>query len=126
MDPRALETATNEHDAAREAHRKLTEQVEEAKAELAKALEWVEALEGKRSHDEPGWSGRSHHKVSRLVGKLDDLQVQLKEERDLVDRKQWELDELKHCRELEILRAKESMREEIHTAHAEELRARAS
>ena len=82
----------------------MTEHLEEAEAELAKALEWVEALEGKRGHDEPGRSERSHHEVSRLVGQLDDLQVQLEEERDLVDRKQWELDELKRCRELEILR----------------------
>ena len=49
--------------------------------------------------------------------------MQLEEESDLIDRKQWELDELKRCRELEILTAKESVREEIHTAHAEELRA---
>ena len=123
-DPRALETATIQRDAAREAQRKLTEQLEEAKAELAKALERVEALEGKRCHDEPGRSERSHHEVSRLVGQLDDLQVQLEEERDLVDRKQWEMDELKRCRELEVLRAKEGVREEIHAAHAEELRAR--
>lgn len=33
------------------------------------------------------------------------------------------MDELKHCRELQILRAKESVRKEIHAAHAEELRA---
>ena len=58
-----------------------------------------------------------------MVGQLDDLQVRLKEERDLVDRKQWEMDELKRCRRLEILRAKESVREEIQAAHAEELRA---
>ena len=49
--------------------------------------------------------------------------MQLEEERNLVDMKQWELDELKRCRELEILRAKESVGEEIHAAHAEELRA---
>ena len=95
----------------------MTEQLEEAEAELVKALERVEAPEGERSHDEPGWPERSHHEVSRLVGQLNDLQVQLKEEHDLVDRKQWEL-------KLEILRAEESVREEIHTAHAEELRAR--
>lgn len=33
------------------------------------------------------------------------------------------MDDLKRCRELEILRAKESVREEIHAVHAEELRA---
>ena len=49
--------------------------------------------------------------------------MQLEEDRDLIDMKQWELDELKRCRELEILRGKESVREEIHAAHAEELRA---
>ena len=53
--------ATIQCDAAREAQRKLTEQLEEAEAELTKALEWVEALEGERGHDEPGWSERSHH-----------------------------------------------------------------
>ena len=123
-DPRVLETATIQRDAAHEAQRKLTEQLEEAEAELAKALERVEALEGERGHDEPGRSEKSHHEVSRLVGQLDDLQVQLEEERDLVDRKQWELDELKRCRELAVLRAKENVREEIHTADAEQLRAR--
>ena len=50
--------------------------------------------------------------------------MQPDEECDLVDRKQWELDELKCCRELALLRAKENVREEIHAAHAEELRAR--
>ena len=43
-DHRALETATIQHDAAREAQQKLTEQLEEAEAELAKALGRVEAL----------------------------------------------------------------------------------
>ena len=117
-----METATIQHEVARDAQWKLTEQLEEAEAEPAKALEWVKALEGERGHDEPGQSERSHHEVSRLVGQLDDLQVQPEEERNLVDRKQWEMDELKHCRELEISWAKESVRE-IHAPHAEELRA---
>ena len=49
-----METATIQGDAAREAQRKLTEQLEEAKAEVAKALEWVEALEGERGHVSQG------------------------------------------------------------------------
>ena len=89
-----METATIQCDVAREAQRKLTKQLEEAKSELAKALEQVEALEGKRGHDEPGRAERSYHDISQLVGQLDDLPVQLKEEHDLVDRKQWEMDEL--------------------------------
>ena len=94
----------------------MMEQLEEAEAELAMAVERVKALEGERGHEEP-------LRGQPTSCQLDDLQVQLEEEHDLVDRKQWEMDELKHCRELEILWAKESVRE-IHAAHAEELRAR--
>ena len=62
-----LEAATIQCDTAREAQLKLMEQLEEAEAELAKAIEQVEALEGERGHDEPGRSERSHHKVNQLV-----------------------------------------------------------
>ena len=52
-DLRSLKTATVQHDTARDAQWKLTEQLE-AKAELAIALERMDALEGERDHDEPG------------------------------------------------------------------------
>ena len=94
----------------------MMEQLEEAEAELAMAGERVKALEGERGHEEP-------LRGQPTSCQLDDLQVQLEEEHDLVDRKQWEMDELKHCRELEIMRTKENVREEIQVAHAEELRA---
>ena len=45
----------------------MTKQLEEAKSELAKALERMEALEGERGHDEPGRAERSYHDVSQLV-----------------------------------------------------------
>lgn len=85
-----METATIQCDVAREAQRKLTKQLE-AEAELVKALEWMEHWRVKGIM----MAERSYHEVSKLVGQLDDLQVQLEEERDLVDRKQWEIDELK-------------------------------
>lgn len=80
-----METATIQCDMAREAQRKLTKQLEEAKAELAKALEWVEHWRVKGIM----MAERSYNEVSQLVGQLDDLQVQLEEECDFVDRKQW-------------------------------------
>ena len=59
-DRKALETATIQRDGAREDEQKLSEQLEETEAEVAKALEQMEALEGERGHDEPVRSERSH------------------------------------------------------------------
>ena len=51
------------------------------------------------------------HLMNKFIRRLEE------EERDLADSKQWELGELKRCMELETLRAKEAVREEMRAAH---------
>jgi len=123
-----LETAKRERDAAKKAEKKLRSELgaakgraddldrelAEATSELSVALDRVAALEeGRGSADDEG-----HEVVVR------ELQDQRDEARDDADRKQWEVDQLKKDLELETMRAKEKVREELQVANALELQTR--
>ena len=124
-----LTTLRRERDAAKDAEKELKKQLKAAKeqldksnreltdatAELAEALEEVEALKGDLSE-----SGDEHGR-GRMI---EDLQAQYDEVCDLVDCKQWEIDKINESVELQVLRAKESVREELQGKHAKELQTR--
>ena len=128
VDPEELQAAKRERDVPRKAERKIKGELEvamvqvgdldrelaEATAELSTALDRIAALEEGRvtARDE------GHEVVIR------GLQDQLDEARDDADRKQWEVDQLQRDLELETMRAKESVRGELHVAHALELQTR--
>ena len=128
VDPEELQAAKRERDVARKAERKIKGKLEvamvqvgdldrelaEATAELSTDLDRIAALEeGHATARDEG-----HEVVIR------GLQDQLDEARDDADRKQWEVDQLQRDLELETMRAKESVRGELHAAHALELQTR--
>ena len=55
---------------------------------------------------------------------IEELSCKLEEAEDLTHQKQWELDQLHKQSELEILKAKESLREELKSVHTQELKVR--
>ena len=127
VDPEELQAAKRERDVARKAERKIKGELEaamvqvgdldrelaEATAELSTALDRIAALE--EGHATARDEGHE-------VRKSEDCKTSWM--RHVTDRKQWEVDQLQRDLELEMMRAKESVRGELHAAHALELQTR--
>ena len=92
----------------------------EAAEELAVTKERLASLGG---GDDPSGEGRESE-VSRPIPQVGEMRGRLDEADDLLDRSQWEMEQLRAQSELEVLKAKESVRAEMQKAHSQELRVR--
>ena len=97
-----------------DAHQRL----EEASAALEEALAELSTARSAGGRDPRG------SEVEELTQEMEDLRSRYEEAEDLTHQKQWELDQLQSQCELDTLRAKESLREELKAAHAQELKVR--
>jgi len=112
-------------DELRDTQRRLEETsqaLSEAEEELAAARDRLGELEPKDRGDlsEPG----HRPEVEELTLKIEKLQRCYEEAEDLSHRKEWEMEQLRSQSELATLKAKESLREELQTVHARELKVR--
>jgi len=95
----------------------------EAEEELAAARDRLGEfeLEDRGDLSEPG----GHRtEVEELTLKIEELQRCYEEAEDLLHRKEWEMEQQRSQSELTTLKAKESLREELQTVHARELKVR--
>jgi len=95
----------------------------EVEEELAIARDQLGELELENRGDlsETGGQGA---KVDVLTSEVEDMRRRYEEADDLSQRMEWEMEQLRSQSELATLKAKESLREELQTAHARELRVR--
>ena len=103
--------------AARARTEDLERELLESNAELAETAEQLATLRVQGGDPDEVREAE----VSEVVT---NLQEQLEESRDTVERKQWTIDQLQKDIELEVMRAKEKLRDELHTEYARELSTR--
>ena len=95
-------------------------ELQDTQQKLGEALEELNTARG-RVGSEGDLLGSE---VESLTQEIEDLRCRYEEADDLAHRKQWELDQLRNLCELDTLRAKESLREELQAAHVQELKVR--